>query len=148
MSAMGHKRTFSDTPSNVCFWGQSGHKSDSPPESRCAITSPRASESNFFGNLWRGKRGRACRFHFLRGKVAHSLVEVEGAIDGGLGGSYEPTSSPASCDASRPGGRGRAIDRDALPRPEDIRATHHPHVQLRSKIANEVANVLSNTNRY
>ncbi len=25
MSAMGQKRTFSDTLSNVCFWGQSGH---------------------------------------------------------------------------------------------------------------------------
>ncbi len=24
MSAMGQKRTFSDTLSNVCFWGQSG----------------------------------------------------------------------------------------------------------------------------
>jgi hypothetical protein len=25
MSAMGQKRTFSDTLSNVCFWGLSGH---------------------------------------------------------------------------------------------------------------------------
>ncbi len=25
MSAMGHKRTFSDTLSNVRYWGQSGH---------------------------------------------------------------------------------------------------------------------------
>ena len=25
MSAMGHKRPFSDTLSNVCFWGQNGH---------------------------------------------------------------------------------------------------------------------------
>ncbi len=27
---MGQKRTFSDTLSNVCFWGQSGHKTDPP----------------------------------------------------------------------------------------------------------------------
>jgi hypothetical protein len=25
MSALGHKRTFSDTLSNVRYWGQSGH---------------------------------------------------------------------------------------------------------------------------
>ncbi len=32
MSAMGHKRTFSDTLSNVCFWGQSGHWQVPDPE--------------------------------------------------------------------------------------------------------------------
>ncbi len=74
---MGHKRTFSDTLSNVCFWGQSGHKTDPPPASRCAITSPWPSESNFFGNLRRGKQGRASFPDFYRGKVDRLVVVTE-----------------------------------------------------------------------
>ncbi len=31
MSALGQKRTFSDTLSNVRYWGLSGHKTDPPP---------------------------------------------------------------------------------------------------------------------
>ncbi len=80
MSARGQKQTFSDTLSNVCFWGQSGHKTDPPPKSRCAITSPRSSESNFFGSLWRGKQGRASRPDFSREKVDRLVVVAEGAM--------------------------------------------------------------------
>ena len=74
------KRTFSDTLSNVCFWGQSGHKTDPPPASRYAIVSPRSSESNFFGNLWRGKWSRAYRLDFSRGKVDRLVVVTEVAM--------------------------------------------------------------------
>ncbi len=78
MSALGQKRTFSDTLSNVRYWGQSGHKTDPPPASRYAITSPRHTELIFSGNLRRGKQVRASRFDFLRGKVAwRGIVTLE-----------------------------------------------------------------------
>ncbi len=80
MSALGQKRTFSDTLSNVRYWGQSGHKTDPPPASRYAITSPRHTELIFPGNLRRRKQGRACRFDFLRGKVDRLVVVTEAAM--------------------------------------------------------------------
>ncbi len=84
MSALGQKRTFSDTLSNVRYWGQSGHKTDPPPASRCAITSPRPRELIFSGNLRRGKQGRACRFDFLLGKVDQLVVATESAMRWGM----------------------------------------------------------------
>ncbi len=80
MSALGQKRTFRDTLSNVCFWGQSGHKNDPPPASRFAITSPRPKGLNFCWDLRRGKQGRASCPTFFRGKVHRLVVVTETAM--------------------------------------------------------------------
>ncbi len=80
MSALGHKQTSHDTPSNVRYWGQSGHKTGPPPASRCAITSPRAKGLNFCWDLRRGKQGRTSRLDFSRGKVDRLVVVTEAAM--------------------------------------------------------------------
>ena len=60
--------------------GKADIKPTRPPASRCAITSPRAREPNFFGNSRRGKRGRANRADFSRGKVDRLVVVTEAAM--------------------------------------------------------------------
>ncbi len=79
MSPVGHKRTSRTIAIYVRYWGLSGHKTDPPPKSRCAITSPRSSESIFFGNLRRAKQGRASCFYFSRGKVLRLVAVTEAA---------------------------------------------------------------------
>ncbi len=96
------------------LWVKSGHKTDPPPASRCAITSPRSRELIFPGNLRRGKQGRASCPDFSRGKVDRLVVAAEAATRRRMLGHRFARAG------SRESGYGRLTWEPPIPAPEDF----------------------------